>query len=407
MILGAPFLHAATSKVTRCKEGLNFGWTTCLTYETNDRKLGFDYFSKMLDEMHAHGMSHLIVMMASHGYFSPLNHGLAWPARNRKLKYQIDSHAVNANEETEFFSRIIKKAHALNIKVYIEIKYLGMIGIKEGYPGVGFLTKADGSSTKTIREDASEYEREANETLSICCDNAQAHQYMRDKIADVLNRYADLDGIVLEHPSYGGDVCYCESTRQRVKQDTGKNVEELSADEYRAWKAIRIRDTLIDLKSLIKSINPNFEYGFYTGFSPLDGDIERFQRDRGHDPQTLKQVGFDFLMPYCEGRHKEYEIEEIQKVIDYLAPMDIYLHTVIRRDSPHNYQLPPKGPEYIRSIIEWGKEYSKTNSRLKGMSFFNEVKIPDENRQAVYDFVCNNFVCNNFVCVGSQPKKER
>ena len=92
-------------------------------------------------------------------------------------------------------------------------------------------------------------------------------------------------------------------------------------------------------------------------------------------------------MPYCEGRHQEHEIEEIQKVIEYLAPMDIYLHTVIRRDSPHNYQLPPKGPEYIKSIIEWGKEYAKTNPRFKGMSFFNEVKIPDENREAVYDSI--------------------
>lgn len=369
------------------KKGLVFGWTTCLTYETNDRKLGFDYFSHMLDEMHAHGMTHLIVMMASHGYFSPLNHGLAWPVKNGKLKFQIDKQAVNTFEETEFFSKIIKKAHALHIKVYIEIKYLGMIGIKEGYPGVGFLTKMDGSSTKTIQPEASDYERNAIETLSICCDNSQSHQYMRDKIADVLSRYTDLDGIVLEHPSYGGETCYCQASRQRVKQDTGKEIEELSVEEFQSWKAIRIRDTLMDLKNVVKSINPKFEYGFYTGFSPSDGDIAKFQLDRGHNPKTLKEVGFDFLMPYCEGRHKEHEIEEIKKVIEYLAPMDIYLHTVIRRDSPHNYQLPPKGPEYIKSIIEWGKEYSKTNDRFKGMSFFNEVKIPDENRQAVYDSI--------------------
>jgi hypothetical protein len=123
--LGAPLFHVASSEGVssnvskNAKRELIFGWTTCLTYETNDRKLGFDYFSNMLDEMHAHGMFHLIVMMASHGYFSPLNHGLAWPAKNEKLKYQIDKQAVNACEETEFFTRIIKKAHALNIKVYI------------------------------------------------------------------------------------------------------------------------------------------------------------------------------------------------------------------------------------------------------------------------------------------------
>jgi len=48
---------------------------------------------------------------------------------------------LNAHMETEFFSRIIKKAHEIGIKVLIEIKYLGMIGVKEGYPGIEFLTK--------------------------------------------------------------------------------------------------------------------------------------------------------------------------------------------------------------------------------------------------------------------------
>lgn len=86
-----------------------FGWTTCLTYQTDDRKPGYDYYSNLLDEMKKHGMSRLIVMMASHGYFSPPNHGLAWPAKNKKLKPQIDKNAVNGKEETEFFSKVIKK----------------------------------------------------------------------------------------------------------------------------------------------------------------------------------------------------------------------------------------------------------------------------------------------------------
>ena len=63
-----------------------FGWTTCLTYQTEDRMLGYGYFSNLLDEMKEYGMTHLIVMMASHGYYSPGNHGLAWPVKNPKLK---------------------------------------------------------------------------------------------------------------------------------------------------------------------------------------------------------------------------------------------------------------------------------------------------------------------------------
>jgi uncharacterized lipoprotein YddW (UPF0748 family) len=96
---------------------------------------------------------------------------------------------------------------------------------------------------------------------------------MHDKIFDVLTRYQNLDGIVLEHPSYAGDTCYCNGTRKQLKQDLGKTIDELTADEYNEWKSKRIRDTLMDLKKLIKSINPAFEFGFYTGFSPADGDI--------------------------------------------------------------------------------------------------------------------------------------
>jgi hypothetical protein len=153
------------------------------------------------------------------------------------------------------------------------------------------------------------------------------------------------------------------------------------------WKSHRIRDTLIDLKNLVKSINPKFEFGFYTGFSPSDSNIAAFQQNRGHDTGELGKVGLDFVMPYCEGRHKEFETVEIERVIDYLAPLDFYLHTTIRRDAPHNYNLPPKGPKYIKNIINWGKKYQKTNSRFKGMIFFNEVKIPKENRDAVYQSI--------------------
>jgi hypothetical protein len=385
---GGDFRRASRRKVR--DDGSNsgemiFGWTTCLTYETKERKLGYDYFSNLLDEMHTHGMSRLIVMVASCGYYSPGNHGLAWPVINEKLKYQTDREAVNAYEETEFFSRVIDKAHSLNIEVFIEIKYLGMAGIREGYPGVDFKRRKDGSFLSRVRPEAGLVEREAIESLNICWDNGQAHQYMRDKISDVLTRYSALDGIVLEHPAYS--TCYCESTRERIKRDTGKDIDELSVEEMRNWRAVRIRDTLLDLKHLARAVIPGIQFGFYTGFSPVNGNLEEFQLNRGHSPEILREVDFDFLMPYCEGRHEEHETEEVEKIIDYLAPMDLYLHTVIRKESPHNYQLPPKGPEYIKSVIKWGREYHKKNSRLRGMTFFNEVKIPDENRQAVYDSI--------------------
>lgn len=363
---------------------MSFGWTTCLTYQAGDRKLGYEYYSNLLDKMKQHGMDRLIVMMASHGYFSPGNHGLAWPVYNEHLHPQVDKNALNAYEETEFFSKIVAKARQMGITILIEIKYLGMVGIHEGYPGIDVLRTKDGEIIHTIDPNAGAFERKAIEALHICCDNPQAHTYMRDKIADVLTRYKSLDGIVLEHPSYSGDTCYCENSKTRIKADTGKEIDQLSKPELCEWKAQRIKDTLIDLKHLVKSINPKFEFGFYTGFSPSDGNIKEFQLNRGHDPKTLNQIGFDFVMPYCEGRHQENETIEIQRVIDYLSPMDFYLHTTIRRKMPKHYNLPPKGPEYVKNIIAWAKQAQKQNPRFKGMTFFNEVKIPGENRQAVY-----------------------
>ena len=390
LLCAFPFVSFSNTPPRRLKKNENdliFGWTTCLTYQTEDKKLGFQYYSKLLDEMYAHGMKRLIVMMASHGYFSPKNHGLAWPVKNKRLKPQLDKNALNAVEETEFFSKIIDKAHSLSIRIFIEIKYLGMIGIDEGYPGIEVLTRKNGQIIHKLRPEASDYERKAIETLHICCDNEQAHQYMRDKVTDVLTRYKNLDGIVFEHPSYARNTCYCKGTQRRLKNDKGKSIDGLSNMEYKKWKAERIRDTLLDLKKVVKSVNPKFEVGFYTGFSPSNRDIKDFQTNRGHDPKTLKQVGFDFLLPYCEGRHQENETGEIERVINYLDFPEIYLHTTIRRDPPVNYPLPPKGPEYVKSIIKWGKDYATRNSQFKGMTFFNEVKIPEENRQAVYDSI--------------------
>ncbi len=364
-----------------------FGWTTCLTYQAGERKLGYEYYHRLLDEMKEHGMTRLIVMMESHGNYSPGNHGLAWPARHPRLKPQIDQNAVNAHEQSEFFSQVIDRAHRLGIEIFIEIKYLALIGVREGYPGVEFLTPPEGGYVHKIDPAVDPRVREAIETLHICCDSEPAHQYMRDKLKDVLERYRALDGIVLEHPSYSGNTCYCASSQKRLLQDTGKSRSEIDAEELYQWKSMRIRDTLIDLVQLMKGINRKFEIGFYSGVPSTDGDLAGYQDKRGHRTETLAQAGFDFVMPYCEGRNQDREPEMIGKVIDHLAPLKYYLHTTIRRDMPVGYALPPKSPSYVRNIIKWGKDRFEKDQRMLGMTFFNEVKVPDDNRQAVYDSI--------------------
>jgi hypothetical protein len=38
-------------------------------------------------------------------------------------------------------------------------------------------------------------------------------------------------------------------------------------------------------------------------------------------------------------------------------------------------------------MIGWGKKYQKKSAHFRGMTFFNEVKLPAENRMAVYDSI--------------------
>ncbi|NQS89707.1 hypothetical protein HQ584_07970, partial [Patescibacteria group bacterium] len=58
------------------KKRIIWGWSTCLTYETK-KQLGFDHYSRLLDEMKENGMKRLIVMMGSQYHFDPNNHGIA------------------------------------------------------------------------------------------------------------------------------------------------------------------------------------------------------------------------------------------------------------------------------------------------------------------------------------------
>ena len=99
-------------------------------------------------------------------YDSPGNHGLAWPVTNEKLKFQTDREAVNAYPETEFLSRVIDKAHTLNIEVFIEIKYLGLAGVREGYPGIDFKRRQDGTLQSRVRPEAGLVERESINDLN-------------------------------------------------------------------------------------------------------------------------------------------------------------------------------------------------------------------------------------------------
>jgi len=366
-------------------EGPVFGWTTCLNYEIGPAPLGFDHFRRLLDEMERGGMRMVVVMMASEGAFDPLHHGLAWPVSREPLRRLVDPTAVNADPRTEFFGRFLDAAHAKGIEVFIEMKFLGLDGVEEAYPGIGFTVDAEGRRSTRAPDGAEETERRRAASLPICCDSEPAVRFFMDKMLDVLGRYPALDGMVLEHPSYPRGSCRCASTLRRLLADTGKTPETAAPEELVRWKAMRIRDTLIEIRRQARRIIPGLQLGFYTGFSPEDGDIRGFQEGRGHSIEAVREAGWDFLMPYCEGRHRDREDLELERVVEYLSPMPVLVHAVIRRESPRGYPLPPKDPAYVAGLVASCAALARREPRFRGMCFFNEVRVPPDNRQAAYD----------------------
>lgn len=362
-----------------------FGWTTCLTYESSSR-LGIDHFDNLLDQMKAHGMGRLIVMAASHYHFDLQNHGLAWQARNPSLKPMVDARAINANPDTEFLSRILGKAHQLGIDVYLEVKYAGMEGIRGGYPEIEVWTDKNGRPQAESSDLGSPVERERLTLGHVCHDNDAVQRYMKDQLTDLLALYPTADGIIMEWPGYSAGGCYCSGSLAKFKADTGGSLADAPEDLRRDWQNHRVSAVLAELSALIKNGDNQRQFALYTGFSPTDGNIERSQNFRGHRVDTLTRAGLDFVMPYCEGRHRDREETELERVIDYLEPFECYVHCTIRRKPPSNYPVPPKDPAYIRRIIQWALDYYESHPhRFAGMTFFNEVNVPEENRLAVYE----------------------
>jgi len=363
-----------------------FGWTTCLTYETKE-PLGFDHYSHLLDEMKENGMKRLIVMDSSHYHFDPNHQGIARPVLNPRLKSMVDVSAVNANPSTEFLSRIIEKAHNYGIEIYIEIKYSGFFGISKAYPGIEFATNRQGIPYHDAMKFNTKKEYLMYSQSRICCDNNQAHQFMRDQIEDLLKVYPEIDGIVMEHPDYPSSGCFCKSTQERFKYDMGISIFEATEGQRVAWQNERIRAVINDLVNLVKSLKKELRFGIYSGFAPKDGNIERYQELKGHKKETLQRAGIDFVMPYMEGRHLDKEEIQMERVLEYMKPLTCYIHTTVRRNPPRTYPIPPKTPSYIRRIIRWFLNYYPYNSHVEGMSFFNEVNVPPENRQAIYETI--------------------
>lgn len=201
----------------------------------------------------------------------------------------------------------------------------------------------------------------------------------KDEIEDLLNTYThkNVKSIGYERISYAGGSCFCDFSKQSFKQYTGLDLSYYSRgdDVFEKWKIMNITDKLRTLNDCIRKIRPDMEICLHTSLAT----------GWGHETHKLKGAGVDYVMPHIA--HFPMNQTEFNTLLDSIFPNNIILQVCVRNKSLANYNIWIKTPEIISNIGIWVKEYRKNHPNLKGIVFFNENTVSDENRKAVYNLI--------------------
>ncbi|MFX0099463.1 MAG: hypothetical protein ACFFCS_07770 [Candidatus Hodarchaeota archaeon] len=336
------------------------GWQVGITYGCN-RPGGLDhgYMSSLLDEMEDNGMNLLSLMMLSYGYFDPEHDGYCWPVKNPKLKCYKDEQAINGIEDKEFVSKVITEAKSKGIEVELFLNWgiWNPAKIKQEYPMSLVQETRKGSASGWLH----------------CPDSPGAWQLGLDEVEDLLKCY-DLPNVTryaFERVGYGGhDTCYCKFTRELFEDKMGFNILDASSKQRQDWKFERVFNLLKVYVGKIKKVKPGIKVGLHT-----EGKAAW-----GHDPNTLKDAGIDYVQPHTI-QFKETKKKLFRK-LEHLSPNPCNLHFCARDQAPSNYPIWIKTPKIIQKVLGWVKVYPGEN--LKGLLFFNEPSVSRRNKNAVY-----------------------
>ncbi|MBN2557581.1 MAG: hypothetical protein JXB33_02360 [Clostridia bacterium] len=340
------------------------GWQVGISYESPEPEgAGLDKMLGLLDEMARHEMNLISLMMTGYAYFDPGHDGFCWPVNNARLECLRDANCRNANERTEFVTKVIEMAAGLGIDVqlFTNLAIYNPGRARGSYPGACEQTTRNGEVFRWL----------------FCPDSHDAWQLEKDEIMDLLafyNKDAKIHSIGYERLSYAGGSCHCKFTQQEFHKDTGMRLEKFRDDDpfVEKWKADNITGKIAKLNKMIKSSGSGIETWLHTSCAP----------GWGHDPKRLKAAGIDCVVPHIA--HFPMNRGEFNALLDGISPNDIVLHFCVRSRALQNYGIWEKTPRIIGQIGEWIHEYRRDNENLKGILFFNENTVSDENREAVY-----------------------
>jgi len=338
----------------------HLGWQVGLTYQAAAAGgVGRGHLLRLLDEMAEHGMNTLSLMMQSYGCYDPDHDGYAWPVQHEKLRPYRDSAATNAQPGQEFLRGIIDAAAARGIAIHLFLNWgiWNPAKIAPHYPEAA-LQHAPGSPPSDWLH---------------CPDSPGAWQLGLDEVEDLLTfyRHPNVTSFAFERISYQcQDRCHCPHTQRSFLADTGGPLAEATPPRVEAWKNEHIGARLRAYTAHIRRLRPEITIGLHTQCAP----------GWGHDSGRLRQQGIDYLLPHTIQFPTSQE--ELNAMLERLAPNPCVLHFCTRDRRPANYDLWIKTPAIIEQALRWVREYPGDN--LAGLLFFNEPATSPANRQAVY-----------------------
>jgi hypothetical protein len=317
-----------------------------------------DYLLRLLDEMAAHRMNALSLMMLSYGFFDSNHDGYAWPVTNPKLASYVDPNAVNARPDQEFVRDLIFEAAARDIEIHLFLNW-GIWNpekVKQMYPDTALQQKRGADPKGWLH----------------CPDAPGAWQMGLDEVSDLLSFYdqPNVTSYSFERISYSSGTCFCPYTREAFGKTGEGDIEDAKTKRLDAWKTERISEYLRSYTQHIRAIRPDISVGLHT----------QCAKGWGHDPDKFKECGIDYLLPHTI--QFPTSRKELYRLLKRLEPNPCILHFCSRDRRPANYDLWIKTPEIIDEVLQWVEDYPGDN--VEGILFFNEPATSPENKQAVY-----------------------
>ena len=359
-----PLVSAATKKTERSAEGRKLryvGWQVGVTYQS-DRPQGLDrdHFLRLLDEMAAHRMNLLSLMMLSYGYYDPEHDGYAWPVQNPALKCYQDANCTNGRLESEFVREIVGAAAERRIEVQLFLNW-GIWNpkrIRQGYPSTLVQRDREGKPGGWLH----------------CPDSPGGWQAGLDEVRDLLEFYnhPNVTSFAFERVGYQGrNFCYCSHTCGRFDSDNGREMVKAGEEVIDTWKREHVSRLISEYVKHIRQLRPGLSVGLHTQCAP----------GWGHDASRLPSCGIDIVLPHTV-QFQETKTS-LHTLLQRLEPNPCVLHFCTRDKRPANYNLWLKTPEIISEVFEWISQYPGNN--LAGFLFFNEPATSDANKKAVYE----------------------